>query len=308
MAIDNTLKLLKDKNDVIQLVNTLNFALKNNLKKINFNYKKSISSLSNGFDDLNEGISQRKLCNCIVCKGKRENKYEGDEYKCLVPESYLNKNKPVGYYSLDHYIYIINCYEKYYYDILNDIAKFNDNKFTVECFTKVCRSKTAYTPQTIHRDSSVFINFLAVCIRVLDENEEQVFRINVAPYYSNETNKFEVVTTYSTNISKYVFVINSYKDFSKNLKDYYECSIFTRCTPKYYKILNLIFSDGLDVNRAGYETDLSNLKEWANQPHLQKYEIKFDKNGIITSRSKIHKISNIMEYIPEISSYVLYHN
>ena len=308
MITENYLKLLQDLSDVHKIVNFLDFSLKNKLKKIKFNTKKSISSLTNSFNDLYEGVSQKKACNCEVCKGKKENKYIGDEYKCLVPESYLNEKKPIGYYSLEHYLFIIECYEKYLYDILDDIAKFDDNKFTVECFTKLCRTKTPYTPTTIYKESNVYINFIAVCFRVLDESNEQVFRVNLAPYYSSETNKFEINITYSTTISKYVFIIGSYKEFVKNLKENYECSVFTRCTPKYYKILNLIFTDGLNSKRLGYETDLNNLRQWSDQSHLKKYEIQFDDNGIIVSRNKTHKISNIMEYIPEISSYVLYHN
>jgi hypothetical protein len=308
MIIENSLKLLQDVGDVHKIVNFLDFCLKDKLKTIKFNTKKSVSSVSNAFNDLYEGVPQTLICNCEVCKGKTENKFIGDEYKCLVPKNFFNKKKPIGYYALEHYIFIINCYEKYLYNILDKFVDFDKNKFKVECFIKLCRTKTPYTPTAIYRESNTYINFIAVCFRVLDESDEQVFRINLAPYYSSETNKFEINITYSTSTSKYVFVINLYKEFVKNLKEYYDCSVFTRCTPKYYKILNLIFTDGLNSNRLGYETDIKNLKEWANQSHLQKYEMKFDEKGILISRNKFHKISNIMEYIPEISSYVLYHN
>lgn len=308
MMNNDSLRLLKDQNDVHKLVNFINHIFKDKLNKIKFNPQKSVSSLTHSFDDLYEGISQKVDCNCEICKGRKEGKVFGEEYVCLTPENYFNQSNPIGYYPIDYYSFIIEALENYYYDILDSVAKFEENNYTVECFIKLCRSKTEFTPKISYKNRLISLNFLAVTLRVLDKDENQVFRCNLAPYYSSDTNKFEIIITYSTNNPKYVFIINTYNEFVKYLKPKYECSMFTRCIPKYYKILNLIFKNGFDKTRSSYKKDLLKLREWADSPHLQKYEMKFDEKGILVSRSKENKISDIMEYIPEISSYVLYHN
>jgi len=211
------------------------------------------------------------------------------EYRLL---EHLPESKMV-HYTIDTYLCLLevlnnelsNQYELYF--------NCKENEFTTETFLYITKSPHEFCPE----------DFLSLVYRIKDKHNNQIFNLRLSPYISKETNEFELSYGFTVKQSNRPFAVTKMPSPIRSLKDYFEYSAFSPCYIKNYSLLNCFFPSGLDSSRKGYKNDLDNLKNWATK--YPKFEIEFDDNGIIISRNKQFKLSEITEIIPKVSSYVI---
>lgn len=211
------------------------------------------------------------------------------EYRLL---EHLPESKMI-HYTIDTYLCLLeilnnNLHEQYqtYFDC-------KENNYITETFLYVTKPPHEYCPES----------FLSLVYRIKDKDRNQIFNLRLSPYLSKETNEFELSYGFTVYQPNKPFAVSKLPSPICSLKEYFEYSTFSPCYIKNYSLVNCFYPTGLDSNRKNYKKDLDNLKNWAK--NYPKYEFEFDDNGILISRNKKFKLSEISEEIPKVSSYVI---
>jgi len=146
--------------------------------------------------------------------------------------------------------------------------------------------------------------FLSIMYRISDKDGRRIFRLRITPYISTETGKFELAYgLLSPHFLRSLAVLKDIKN-NEHTGDF-TCSVASPCNINEYKMLNYVFSDGLDPSRKNYLTDLTNLRDWCAK--YPQYKLKINDSGILVSRNKRLKLSSITDPLPALSSYIITH-
>jgi hypothetical protein len=214
------------------------------------------------------------------------------EYRLLehLPESQM------VHYTMDTYLCILEL-------LNNDLSKeyeeyFNckENGYKIETFLYTTNPSHNYVPNS----------FLSLVYRIKNKNGEEIYSHRLSPYLSLETNEFELGHGLKLYKPNKPFTVNKILNHISKIKNYFEYSTFSPCLIKNYNLINYFIPSGLDKTRKGYEDDLNALRKWSE--NYPEYEIVFDDNGIIVSRNKKLKLSELIkttDHLPRISSYVV---
>lgn len=250
----------------------------------------------------NIGFDKTKSLNLLqmYLQGKQVHEEENDKWAKhqIVQNSIKNPNQILRY-QVDPYIEIYKFLINTLQPKLQTFTKADENKYSSQLYFSVCRIITDVTPSC---------NYLGLTYRLLDQNKEQVLKFKFSPFFNLHTQNWEVTFSYTPANAKDTIVLKQYAEWASGLAPYFSCSLYSTMTIKYYKIANLFYPNGLDKNRPFYAKDIQTLRTWiedVNKKH--DCQLAIDDNGIIISRNKRFKLSEITDYIPPMSSYVFKH-
>ena len=182
---------------------------------------------------------------------------------------------------------------------IGSVTKKSEHRYTDQTYFSVCRKINEVTPPC---------NYLGITYRILDPYDKQVVKAKFSPFYNQYTQSYEMAMAFAATDPTHTSCISQFAESVSYLSSAIKCSMITNLSVKYYKVINLLIPNGMDKNRPFYSKDLETLNSWISQINRQYgAEIVIDDKGIIVSRNKSVKLSDIPRHIPPISSYVLPH-
>lgn len=237
-------------------------------------------------------------------QGVQINEEEGSKwFDIKMEESYKNnlvrKSNEIVSYNINFYIKIIEYFSNILGPKLMAFTKSEQNDYKDELFFSVTRIINDTTPQS---------SYLGITYRILDNTGNQVLKFKLSPYFNIYTQEYELTLGFTPKNAKDTFCLRLFTESISNLKSYFKCTMLSTMTIKFYKVLNIFFPDGLDEKRKFYDKDIEVLNNWLSEINKEyNAGIEINNKGIIISRNKKFKLSDITKYIPPINTYVFYH-
>jgi hypothetical protein len=233
-------------------------------------------------------------------QNKEAHEEEGDKWTvAIIEKNRLANPNQILRYSSEPYVEIIKFIDLHLSKNIKAFAKSEENGYTEQIHFSVSRTLTDVTPQC---------NYLGLIYRMLNKESKQILKFKFSPYFNAHTQKWEICTSYQPRSPEHTMAISVFNKCASNLSSFFSCSLFSTMTPKYLKVINFFYPQGLDKNRPFYAKDIQMLNECVTEMN-KKYDcnLVINENGIIVSRNKQFKLSKITERIPPMSSYVFHY-
>ena len=231
-----------------------------------------------------------------------ENKYTNVNYDTNSSLKRYLKTNDSGFelYNIDNYIKI--------YEFINDVMYITYKEF----FKSYGELKhiVFFSIREHSHEFSPKIPYLGLSYRIVDKDNNMIFKMKLSPYVSLETNEFELNWGIKILDPQYMMFFKAFKKIIPLIKGY-PCTCFTDFSIFVYAIATKIYPCGLDRNRVNFQKDLESLNELAfNLNKLVPVNLQFDENGIIKSRNKNVKLMSLRDILPfpNITSYIHHHN
>jgi hypothetical protein len=202
--------------DIPMIINSIYKIIDKTTKNISIDKDKSISLIKEYLEENHVHEPEGSMWAELQLNAAKQNR--------LIPDT-----NQILYYTSEPYIKILNYIDNIIAPEFKLLTKSKKNKYTDQTFFSVSRIINDVTPKS---------TYLAITYRILDSDGNQVLKFKAAPFISTETNQFELAVSLSPTFAKHVFAIRIFADNVNDLKPFFNCSMFSTMTIKFYQVLN----------------------------------------------------------------------